>query len=113
MLKRANTHAINLALFMNYRKKDDYPDLVDHIKLDDSFNNSFFKQLLPCARAGQYELRSLNNPCIVNISTNNEDRQFFFRETEFYEFDCFLFGSWGKKRNGRDKNSISWGHANE
>lgn len=99
--------------FMNYRKADNYPDLVDHIKLDDSFNYSVFKQLLPCARASQHELRSVNNPFIVNISTNNEDRQFSFQETEFYEFDCFLFDSWDKKRNGRDKNSISWGHANE
>lgn len=105
--------AVNLALFMNYRKKDDYPDLVDHIKLDDSFNYSVFKQLMPCARAGQYELRSVKNPYIVNISTNNEDRQFSYRDTEFYEFDCFLFDSWDKKRNGRDKNSISWGHAIE
>lgn len=64
-------------------------------------------------RASQHELRSVNNPFIVNISTNNEDRQFSFQETEFYEFDCFLFDSWDKKRNGRDKNSISWGHANE
>lgn len=104
--------AINLALFMNYRKQDNYPDLVDHIKLDDSFNFSVFKQLLPCARAGQYELRSVNNPYIVNISTNNEDRQFSFRDTEFYEFDCFLFDSWTKKRGGRDKDSLSWGHAN-
>lgn len=64
-------------------------------------------------RASQHELRSVNNPFIVNISTNNEDRQFSFQETEFYEFDCFLFDSWDKKRNGRAKNSISWGHANE
>lgn len=105
--------AINLALFMNYRKKGDYPDLVDHIKLDDSFNYSVFKQLLPCARVGQYELRSVNNAYTVNISTNNEDRQFSYRDTEFYEFDCFLFDSWIKKRGGRDKDSLSWGHANE
>lgn len=97
---------------MNYRKQDNYPDLVDHIKLDDSFNFSVFKQLLPCARAGQYELRSVNNPYTVNISTNNEDRQFSFRDTAFYEFDSFLFDSWTKKRGGRDKDSLSWGHAN-
>ena len=98
---------------MSYRKKGDYPDLVDHIKLDDSFSYFVIKQLLPCARVCQYKLRSVNNPFIVNISINNEDRQFSYRDTEFYEFDCFLFDSWTKKRGGRDKDSLSWGHANE
>ena len=106
--KRVRNDAFSLCA-----REGDFPDLVDHIKLDDSFNFSVFKQLLPCARAGQYELRLVNNAYIVNISPNNEDRQFSYRETEFYEFDRFLFDSWTKKRGGRNKDSLLWGHVNE
>ncbi len=41
---------------------------------------------------------------ITNIG--NYDRQSPYRETEFYEFDKFLFTTWGDKAKGKDE--IDW-----
>lgn len=82
--------AINLALFVRYRSISSKLD--DHIKLGDPFNYSIFKKLLPSCTYERYHLRLLDDPRINNIG--NYHRQFPYRETEFYEFDQFLFSTW-------------------
>lgn len=97
--------AINLALFVNY--KDEYSDILDHMKMDDSFNFSIYKNLLPSLKYKEYELRSVKNGLITNIGSY--DRQYPYNETEFIGFDRFLFTTWRDKRNGKGKEIIPWG----
>ena len=97
--------AINLALFVNFKK--DYSDIVEHIKIDDAYNYSMFKQLLPSLKSYDYELRSIRTGIVTNIG--NYDRQFPYYETEFYEFDKFLFATWRDKPNGKGKDELSFG----
>lgn len=97
--------AINLALFVDYH--GDYSPLIEHMKIDDSFNYALFKQLLPSLTNKFYELRSVNNAYITNIGSY--DRQHPYRETEFFEFDKYLFATWQGKTNGRGKDDLPWG----
>lgn len=97
--------AINLALFVNYKKE--YSDLVRHMKVDDAFNFSIYKNLNASATNTMYSLRSVNNGLITNIGSY--DRQYGYMETDFFKFDQFLFESWRKKPNGKSKGQISWG----
>lgn len=97
--------AINLALFVNYKKE--YSDLVRHMKVDDAFNFSIYKNLNASATNTMYSLRSVNNGLITNIGSY--DGQYGYMETDFFKFDQFLFESWRKKPNGKSKDQISWG----
>lgn len=97
--------AINLALFVNYKKE--YSNLVRHMKVDDSFNFSVYKNLNASVTHSMYQLRSVANGLITNIGSY--DRQYGYRETDFFEFDQFLFESWKKKKNGKSKDEIPWG----
>lgn len=97
--------AINLALFVDYKKE--YSDIVKHMKMDDSFNFFFYKSLLPSLKYKNYELRSVATGYITNIGSY--DRQYPYRETEFFEFDRFLFSTWRDKPNGKGKDQIQWG----
>lgn len=92
--------AIDLALFVNF--DGEYSSLIKHIKMDDPLNYFVFKQLLPSLKYKEYDLRTANNPLITNIG--NYDRQYPYRETEFFEFDKFLFASWEKRSSGKGKN---------
>lgn len=92
--------AINVALYARYphnkyKSGSVKSELEDHIQIDDAFNYAMFKQFL------QPEF-SLNSPLwldrcrwIKNIEINN--MQFAYRETQFYDFDKFLFNRWEKK----------------
>lgn len=97
--------AIDLALFVNF--DGEYSSLIKHIKMDDPLNYFVFKQLLPSLKYKEYDLRTANNPLITNIG--NYDRQYPYRETEFFEFDKFLFASWEKRSSGKGKNEPPWG----
>lgn len=97
--------AINLALFVNYKKE--YSDLVRHMKVDDAFNFSVYKNLNASATYTMYQLRSVSNGLITNIGSY--DRQYEYRMTDFFKFDQFLFESWKNKPNGKSKDQISWG----
>ena len=99
--------AINLALFVDY--KNEYSDIVDHIKIDDSFNFSIYKNLLASLKYKRYDLRSVKNGVITNVGSY--ERQFPYRETEFFKFDQFLFATWQDKLNGKSKDEIPWGLA--
>lgn len=97
--------AINLVLFVEYDKE--YSSIVNHMKMDDSLNYSIYKKLLPSLDYKTYPLRSVETGFITNIG--NYDRQFPYRETEFFEFDQFLFANWRDKPNGKGKDQIPWG----
>lgn len=55
----------------------------------------------------QFELRSTYTGYITNIGSF--DRQYPYRETDFYNFDKFLFTTWRDKPNGKGKDIIPWG----
>lgn len=87
--------AINLALFVDYNNTE---ALTSHIKMDDSFNYALYKQLDNSLKYKTYPISSVATGLIINIG--NFNRQYPYRETEFYHFDEFLFCTW------RDKSSF-------
>ena len=97
--------AINLALFVDY--DGEYSKMIEHMKIDDAFNYSLFKQIKSNLKYKDYELRSTSTGYITNIGSF--ERQYTYRETEFYDFDKFLFTSWSDKPNGKGKEQIPWG----
>ena len=103
----ARVVGINVVLFAKYNGESEYSDICNHLEVDDSFNFAMFKQLLLPARQRHYNLRIDRSPYIQAIGTF--DRHFSYLDTEFYEFDKFLFGMWeDNKRRARlrkDKNS--------
>lgn len=97
--------AINLALFVEY--KMEYSDIVKHMKMNDAFNYAVYKNLLSTLKYKDYDLRSIATGRITNIG--KYDRQYPYRETEFFEFDKFLFATWRDKANGKGKDEVDWG----
>ena len=97
--------AVNLALFVDY--KNEYSEIENHIKIDNAFNYSVYKNLLTSLKYKSYELRSVNTSFITNIGSY--ERQYPYRETEFYRFDQFLFATWTDKPTKNGKDEISWG----
>lgn len=93
--------AINLAIFAPSTKRKQ-AKILEHMKIDDSFNYAFFKNLDASLYNNEYELRSVKTGVITNIGDYN--RQFSYRETQFYRFDQFLFSTW------KDKNNVDFGH---
>ena len=97
-------NAINLALFADYRKGQEYAEICEHIKVDESLNYQLFKQLSPAATYKKYaHLRSLNTGLITNIG--NFIHQYNYHDTDFYRFDEHLFARWA------NKDIIAWGNA--
>lgn len=100
--------AINLALFVSYNSYNkEYSEIINHMKIDDSYNYELFNNLLPSLLYRDYSLRSLRTGRITNIG--NYSRQYPYRETKFFEFDKFLFSTWKDKPNGKGKDEIPWG----
>ena len=97
--------AINLALFVDYN--GEYSDMIRHMKVDDAFNYSLYKQLNESLKYKQYDLRSTYTGYITNIGSY--DRQYPYNETDFYKFDKFLFTTWRDKPKGKGKDVIPWG----
>lgn len=97
--------AINLALFSPYQNKKKYSTVCEHIKIDDSFNFSMYKQLGRADKEREYDLRVLKTGIKTNIGEYREDRQFQYAMTEFCAYDKFLFATW------KDKDKIAWGNA--
>jgi hypothetical protein len=95
--------AINLALFANYKGKSKYSEICNHLKIDDSYNYAMFKQLTRSVTYKNYILRTGRTGLITNIG--NYKRQYSYSETEFCNFDKFMFASWN------DKDTIPWGNA--
>lgn len=97
--------AINLALFIDY--DGEYSEMIKHMKIDDAFNYFLYKQLKDSLKYKDYELRSTYTEYITNIGSF--DRQYPYNETDFYDFDKFLFTTWRDKPNGKGKDIIPWG----
>ena len=97
--------AINLALFADYSKKN--TSLEKHMKMDDAFNFSLYKQLDASLNYRDYDLRSVATGFITNIGSY--DRQYPYRETAFFHFDKFLFSTWKNKPGNKSKDQSKWG----
>ena len=97
--------AINLVLFVDYN--GEYSEMIKHIKIDDAFNYALYKQLNNSLKYKDYELRSVFTGYITNIGSF--ERQYPYRETDFYNFDKFLFSTWRDKPNAKGKDVIPWG----
>lgn len=105
--RRPSSGGIPPRPFVDYDLNGEYSQLVKHMKIDDSFNYALYKQLLPSLKYQHYALRSTDNAFITNIGSY--DRQHPYSETEFFEFDRYLFSTWQSKRNGKGKDSLPWG----
>ena len=95
--------AINLALFADYKKGQDYGTICEHLMIDQPMNYQLFRQLNYSATYKAYILRSVSTQYITNVGNNKH--QYNYRDTEFYRFDEHLFARWD------DKNSIDYGNA--
>ena len=62
---------------------------------------------MPSLKYKTYDLRSVRTGAITNIGSY--DRQYPYRETEFFAFDMFLFTTWRDKPNNKGKDHIPWG----
>ena len=93
---------INLALFVEY--EDEGSSLVRHMKIGDPTNYFLYKQLLPSIKQSDYELASINHPFITNIG--KYENQHPYQETEFFEFDKYLFKTWSDQRHKAGKDDI-------
>ena len=94
--------AVNLALFAEYQPGKEYSELCNHIKIGDSFNYSFFRQLGNSSTYKDYNLRSIHTGTFNVIG--DYDRQYEYWDTEFCRFDKFLF-------SGCRKDKIEFGDA--
>lgn len=94
---------VNLVLFADYsgNEGEELSSICEHIDIGDSFNFSMFKQLLPCQLYKEYDLSITHTPVIKNIGSVN--RQIPYGETQFYEFDKYLFANWNKQKNSEHK----------
>lgn len=90
--------ATNLALFVEY--DDMYSSLIRHMKIGTPTNYALCKQLLPSAKEADYTLASIEHPYITNIGKCEDQHP--YRETDFYEFDKYLF-----KRRSNSQNKIN------
>ena len=97
--------ATNLVLFVDYEHIQ--TSILNHVKMDDSFNYAVFKHLDSSLKYKEYDLRSVNTGCITNIGSFA--RQYPYRETDFYEFDKFLFTTWRDRPDSRNKEQLEFG----
>ena len=87
---------VNLVLFAKYNGEEHLSEICQHLEVGTSFNFALFKQLLPCQCYKTYELRILSSPYINNVGT--KDHFFPYKETQFFEFDKYLFANWHRNR---------------
>ena len=75
--------------------------------MDDSYNFAVYKKLCSSLKYKEYDLRSVNTGYITNIGSFA--RQYPYRETDFYEFDKFLFTNWRDRLDSRNKDQLEFG----
>ena len=97
----------NNIIFELVRDIGSNPFAVNSVINSDAFNYSLYKQLNTSLKYKEYELRSTYTGYITNIGSF--ERQYPYRETDFYNFDKFLFTTWRDKPNGKGKDVIPWG----
>ena len=82
-------------------------NITDKDKIDNSFNFSVFKKLHSSLNYRLYDLRVAQTGLITNIGSLY--RQYSYKETDFFDFDSFLFTTWNNDQNPHKKESVSWG----
>lgn len=85
---------VNIVLFATFNGEEKLSSICNHIQIGESFNFSMYKQLLACQTYKTYPLRIDQSIYFNNIGTTK--RQFPYKETQFYEFDNYLFANWNK-----------------
>lgn len=88
----ACTVGVNLVLFATYKGEESLSSICEHLEVGTSFNFAMFKQLLPCQTYKNYNLRISSSPYINNVGTKSH--WFPYNETQFFEFDKYLFANW-------------------
>lgn len=79
---------VNLAIFAPYKGERKVSDVCNGIKLTESMNFEMFKNLQPSLTYRQKHLNVVDSCHAINIG--NFERQYPYRETEFYAFDKYL-----------------------
>jgi hypothetical protein len=92
----ACTVGVNLVLFATFDGEESLSSICDHLEIGTSLNFAMFKQLLPCQTYKDYNLRISSSPYINNVGTKSH--WFPYRETQFYEFDKYLFANWSRTK---------------
>ena len=93
----ACTVGVNLVLFATYNGEELLSSICDHLDIGTAFNFAMFKQLLPCQMYKEYNLRIMSSPYINNVGT--QSHWFPYRETQFFEFDKYLFANWSRTKS--------------
>ncbi len=97
--------AINLALFIRYDGEGSR--LAKRMKVDEPLCYGLYRQLHQSLKHKNYSLRSVCHPYITNIGSF--DRQSPYRETDFYDFDTYLFAEWRDRGDSMAKDALPWG----
>lgn len=84
----ANHVCVNLAVFALYNGELKVSDICRDIKLTNSMNFEMFKNLQNSLKYKHGYMNVVNSTHPINIG--NFDRQYPYRETEFYSFDEYL-----------------------
>lgn len=91
---------VNLVLFGKYDGEyEGVSKICRNIEIGDSFNFSMFKQLLFSLKYKEYPLKIGDSMLTKNIGTFK--RQFPYKETQFYEFDKYIFANWNNRKSGK------------
>lgn len=101
----ANRVSVNLAIIADYHGESKLSSICKRIKLSRSYNYAMFKNLMASLKYRQIYLNVDNSRYIVNIG--DFERQVPYRETEFYEFDMYLFAQLEKERQYIDVDEIN------
>ena len=93
---------INIALYIDFndneKKSIIFEEKTEH---GDSVNYAMFKNLLSCQNCERYNLAVDQSDFIANIG--NIDNQIKYSETQFHEFDNYIFTHW---KRAKDKAKI-------
>lgn len=100
----ACTVGVNLVLFATYNGEELLSSICDHLDIGTAFNFAMFKQLLPCQMYKEYNLRIMSSPYINNVGT--QSHWFPYRETQFFEFDKYLFANWCRTKSFEEALSL-------
>lgn len=100
----ACTVGVNLVLFATYNGEELLSSICDHLDIGTAFNFAMFKQLLPCQMYKEYNLRIMSSPYINNVGT--QSHWFPYRETQFFEFDKYLFANWSRTKSFEEALSL-------
>lgn len=92
---------INIALFIDYSEDNYKSSIFDNkTKHGDGVNYAMFKNLLPCQNYTKYSLAVDETSFIANIGSIKY--QIKYSETQFHEFDNYIFVRWKSTESPTD-----------